>query len=128
MHRRLVVVALTAGDNLETFLQSVETAAVEVVFEVHPGTAGAQVEIAEDHTAKMGEVGDAALAGADRIVESDGQKGIFSFSLPTLRYFCLLIFALNDRRISVTEFVAPRFFRRIGHFYKTPLHPTLAEK
>ena len=72
MHRRFIVVALAAGDDVEAALEASQTAAIEIVFEAHPGVAGAQIEITEDHAAEMGEMGDAALAGAERVIESDG--------------------------------------------------------
>ena len=72
MHRRPAVVVFAAGDDLESAFETVQAAAVEVVLEVHPGIAGAQIEIAEHHAAEMGQVGDAALAGAERVIESQG--------------------------------------------------------
>src|SRR5574341_2316972 len=71
MHRRLVIV-LAAGNDVEAAFEAIQTAAVEVVFELIPRIAAAQIEIAEDHAAQMGEMGNAALAGRDRGVKRDG--------------------------------------------------------
>ena len=64
MHRRPGVVVLAAGDDVEAALEASEAAAIEIVFEAFPGIAAAEIKIAEDHAAEMGQVGDAALAGA----------------------------------------------------------------
>jgi len=61
VHRRTVVV-FAAGEDLEAFLQSIETAAFEIVNEAQPGIAGAKIKIPKDHATEMGQVGDAALA------------------------------------------------------------------
>ena len=51
MHRRFIVVAFTARKDVKAALEATQTAAVEKVLEAHPGIAGAQIEITEDHTA-----------------------------------------------------------------------------
>jgi len=74
MHRRPAVVVFTAGEDLETFFQSLEPPAVLIEFELFPrvDTSTAQVDVTEHHAAEVGQVGDAALAGGDRRIDRDG--------------------------------------------------------
>ena len=62
MHRRSALIVFAAGKHLKSFLQAIEPAAVEVVFEFIQRIAGAQIEISEHHAAKVSQMGDAALA------------------------------------------------------------------
>lgn len=62
MHGRPALIVFAAGDDLEAFFQSIEPAAVEVVFEFIERIAGAEIEIAEHHAAQVRQVGDAAWA------------------------------------------------------------------
>ena len=70
VHRRPVIFA--AGMNLKAAFETGEAAAVAVVFEALPRIEAAQINIAEDHAAEVGQVRDAALAGRDRGIEGDG--------------------------------------------------------
>src|SRR6185437_14639872 len=68
-------VVFAAGVNLKAALQPGEAAAVEIVFETVPrieSAQAAQVSIAEDHPAEMGQVRDAALTGGIGRIERDG--------------------------------------------------------
>src|SRR6267142_2306519 len=70
VYRRPVVFA--TGMNLEAAFETGEAAAVAIVFEALPRIEAAQINIAEDHAAEVGQVRDAALAGRDRGIEGDG--------------------------------------------------------
>ena len=63
MHRRPVIFA--AGMNLEAAFETGEAAAVAIVFEAFPRVETAQINIAEDHAAEVGQMRDAALAGGE---------------------------------------------------------------
>ena len=60
-------VIFAAGMNLEAAFETGEAAAVAVVFEALPRIEAAQINIAEDHAAEVGQVRDAALELRRRI-------------------------------------------------------------
>src|SRR3972149_3221560 len=72
MHRRPGVVVLAPVDQMKAPFEACQAALVEIELDAAPGIAAAEIEIAEEHTAQVSQVGDAAFAGGDRGVERDG--------------------------------------------------------
>src|SRR5574341_518051 len=72
MHRRPGFVVLAAVDQVEAAFETGQPAPVAIVLEPVPRIAAAQIKIAEEHAAQVGEMGDAALARGDRGVERNG--------------------------------------------------------
>src|SRR3970282_421787 len=69
MHRWPGVVVLSSFDQVEATFEARQAALVEIEFDAVPGIAAAEIEIAKKHTAKVSQVGDAALAGGDGGIE-----------------------------------------------------------
>src|SRR5687768_16081490 len=72
MHRRPPVVVFAARVKMKPAFQTVETAAIKVIFKPIHWIAPAQVKITEYHAAEVSQVRDPALTGGHRRVQRNG--------------------------------------------------------